>query len=122
MSDDIVSSELPGAVPADGVNPHLLAYDFFKHMTNLSLITLGGMVTLFGSIFSGASFRDDMLLPLAFVALSGGVAFLGQIEILQWAYRGGSPRRAASWYRWLTPTFFGVGVGAFLSTAQELLR
>ena len=114
--------DLAGEAPPSGINPHLLAYDFFKHMTNLSLITLGGMVTLFGSIFSGASFRDDMLLPMALTAGAGVAGFLGQIEILQWAYRGGSPRRAAGWLRYLAPLLFGMGIGAFLSTAQELLR
>jgi hypothetical protein len=121
MSDEI--EDFAGAASPSGVNPHLLAYDFFKHMTNLSLLTLGGMVTLFGSIFSGASFKEDMLLPVALIAASGAAAFLGQLEILQWAYRGGaSPKRAAIWYRWLTPAFFGTGIGAFLATAQDLLQ
>lgn len=119
MSGEI--EDFAGADAPPGVNPHLLAYDFFKHMTNLTLITLGGMITLFGSIFSNASFRDDMLLPVALIAASGVIAFVGQIEMVQWAYRGGEPRRVATWYRWLTPGLFGAGVGAFLSTAQELL-
>jgi hypothetical protein len=113
----------PAGEPSpSGINPHLLTYDFFKHLTNLSLITLGGMVTLFGSIFSGASFKDDMLLPMALTAGAGVAGFLGQIEILQWAHRGGKPRRSMTWLRFLAPMLFGMGIGAFLSTAQELLR
>ena len=120
MSQEI--EDFADAVSPSGINPHLLAYDFFKHMTNLSLITLGGMVTLFGSIFSGASFKEDMLLPMALTAAAGVAGFLGQIEVLQWAYRGGKLRRAAGWLRFLAPGLFGIGIGAFLSTAQELLR
>ena len=63
MNDEIITAEQPAAgVPA--VNPHLLAYDFFKHMTNLSIITLGGMVTLFGSVFADVHSKGEMLVPM----------------------------------------------------------
>jgi hypothetical protein len=103
------------------VNPHLLAYDFFKHMTNLSIITLGGMVTLFGSVFANVHSKGEMLLPMGLTALSGIAAFVGQMEIVEWGYRGGTPRHIATLARWLTPGFFGAGVGAFLAAVSDTL-
>ena len=118
MNDEIITPEAPAAGPP-AVNPHLLAYDFFKHMTNLSMITLGGMVTLFGSVFANTQSRGEMLLPMALTALAGIAAFAGQIEMVEWGYRGGKPRRIAATARWLTPGFYGAGVGAFLNTIIE---
>ena len=103
-------------------NPHLLAYDFFKHMTSLSILTLGGMLTLSGSVFENALEPRRMVISMASIAASGFIAFAAQTEMVDWAHRGaGRPKIVARWGRGLIALTYGVGVGAFLSTAHEAL-
>ncbi len=118
MSEEIVDRALAEARPDDRPNPHLLAYDFFKHMTTLTVLTLGGVLTLSSSIFEGQVAREPMLLSIGLIAASGLMAFGGQIELVDWAHRGTArPRAAARWGRGLVAMTFGAGVGAFLSVA-----
>lgn len=123
MSDEIVEEALQDSARTDGrPNPHLLAYDFFKHMTSLSVVTLGGVLTLSGSLFQNALDPRRMLLSIGLIAASGVIAFAGQIEMVDWAHRGaGRPRIVARWGRGLVALTFGAGVGAFLSIAHESL-
>ena len=118
MSDELLEEGHRGDWP----NPHLLAYDFFKHVTSLSIVTLGGILTLSGSIFENSLDTRRLLMAMTLVAASGVIAFAAQVEMVDWANRGtGKPRLLARWGRGLVALTYGAGVGAFLSTAQRAL-
>lgn len=98
-------------------NPHLLAYDFFKHMTSLSVLTLGGVLTLAGSIFADPEYHRGMFVSAMLTAGAGFTAYVGLIEMVESAQRGKPPRLIARLARGVVPALFGGAVGAFLSTA-----
>lgn len=104
-------------------NPHLLSYDFYKHMTSLSVLTLGGVLTLSGSVFAANREPKRLLLSMVMIAASGIIAFLGQVEVVDWANRGGgSQKLLVRRGRGLVALTYGVGVGSFLSTVQSMLN
>ena len=124
MSDEILDEAQEEATAKSGgpPNPHLLAYDFFKHMTSLSILTLGGILTLSGAVYENALEPRRLVISMALIAASGFIAFAAQIEMVDWAHRGaGRPRLMARWGRALIALAYGLGVGVFLSTAQEAL-
>ena len=124
VSDELLDEAQEEATARTGglPNPHLLAYDFFKHMTSLSILTLGGVLTLSGSVFESALEPRRMVISMALIAASGFIAFAAQIEMVDWVHRGvGRPRIMARWGRGLIALTYGLGVGVFLSTAQEAL-
>ena len=124
MSDEILDEAQEEATAKAGglPNPHLLAYDFFKHMTSLSILTLGGVLTLSGAVYEDALEPRRMVVSMALIAASGFIAFAAQIEMVDWAHRGsGRPRLMARWGRALIALTYGLGVGVFLSMAQEAL-
>jgi hypothetical protein len=97
-----------------------LLYDFFKHMSSLSLITLGGVLTI-----SQAGDQDlkksSLIVIIAFVATSGITAFMGLDEIVKARVAGtGIPTRVKL-LRKICPTAFALGVGAFLYAFVRVL-
>ena len=91
-----------------------LLYDYFKHMTSISLVALGGVLTI-----SQLPDADPKPFSLGFVtvllALSGGSGFAGMDEIVRSRVNGRDTARTVRLYRRLCPIAFGVGVGAFLA-------
>jgi len=125
MSDEIVEQAHSDSAlgPAARPNPHLLAYDFFKHMTSLSVLTLGGMLTLSGSIFAEMVSSRNLLVAMGLIAAAGVTAFTAQIEMVEWAHRDtAKPRWSARWGRGIVPMLYGGGVGAFLAMVEGALR
>jgi hypothetical protein len=125
MADEIAEEARREAerAPDNRPNPHLLAYDFFKHMTTLSVVTLGGVLTLSGSLFAGDIDRAQLLFSMGLIAAAGVIAFAGQIEMVDWTYRGTPrPRITARWGRGLVAATYGGGVGAFLSIIDSATR
>jgi len=117
VTDEIVQPELGAAKP----NPHLLAYDFFKHMSSLSVLTLGGMLTLSESVLAEIASDRSTYLAMALMALAGATAILAQNELVEWAHRDTPrPKFIARWGRLLTTGAFGAGVGAFLAGLDTL--
>ena len=92
-----------------------LSYDYFKNLTSLSIVTLGGVLTLSEKVFAEQIEVWQMMTASGLVAASGIVALQCQADIVQIS-RG---RKASSiWLRHghrLAPAFFGGGIGAFLA-------
>jgi hypothetical protein len=116
MSDDD-SKIRPGAAE----DPDILLYDYFKWLTTISLLTLGGVLSLSQS--ANVKLRTFeiamMLLPLciaAVCALSGANAIVKAKAL-------GKPGRLAP-VRFLSLTMFmlGIGTGAFLLGFWETLK
>lgn len=108
MDDDSAVAELP-ARDAD-----LLLYDYFKHISSLVLITLGGLLLVLKD-FSPKDLRPAFVLAtFIFVSGSGIVAFSGTQEIVRAKATGKAPR----WLnlsRIAAPNLLGVGLGIFLA-------
>ena len=96
----------------------MMLYDWFKHMTTLSLVTLGGML---GILQSGQSdVRPGMLgAMLIAVALAGILGFDGLNRLLVAELAGKPVPAALTWSRRVAMTSYGLGVGAFLSLIVE---
>ena len=99
----------------------LLAYDFFKSLTGLSVVTLGGILSLAGSVYSEHVEKEDLLLTAVFISAGGLLALWAQIELVAAARRGKQPRRIVEWCRILVPGLFGASVGTFLASLEGVL-
>lgn len=119
MTDDSLKTERAAASVSPTAASQALVYDFFKHFTSLSLLALGGMLTLMGSVFSEGN-RSGFVLSMALISISGAVALMGQTKMVDDAVRGKTSPRIIGWYRTIVPVFFGMGVGAFLAVLQDL--
>ena len=91
-----------------------LLYDFFKHMTSLSLVTLGGVLTI--SQIPDMDIRPFSLgLVVVTLSAAGVAGFAGMDEIVKARLDGKQAGRRLSLYRKFCPAAFGIGVGGFLS-------
>lgn len=74
-----------------------LEYDFLKHITSLSLLSLGGVVTFAGSIFEKVEDQRPLWLAALLFMLAGLLAFLGQLELLKRLRESGRQRPRPRW-------------------------
>ncbi|MBB3032672.1 hypothetical protein [Alteriqipengyuania lutimaris] len=113
---DPASDELqddPTRHPVDLPNDRL--FDFFKHLTTLSLITLGGVLSI-GSQTDIVIEPLPMAIVVAFLALGGAAAYSGMLEIVEAEGRQEHRPKRIAFYKSVSSTGFGLGIGAFLST------
>ena len=97
-----------------GIDSENLSYDFFKGLTSLSILTLGGVLGLSESVFADDINTLQMLIAGGLVAASGITALQCQADIVQVA-RG--RKQPTVWLRWghrIAPALLGGGIGAFL--------
>ena len=91
-----------------------ISYDYFKNLTSLSVLALGGVLGLSETVFADRLMSVQMLTAGGLVAAAGLVALQCQADIVQVA-RG---RKAPTiWLRFghrLAPVLLGAGLGAFL--------
>ena len=98
-----------------GADAENLSYDFFKNMTSLSILTLGGMLTLAEGLFAERIEFWQMLVCAGLIAGGGVVGLQCQADIVQMA-RG--RKVSTAWLRFghrLAPGLLGGGIGAFLA-------
>ena len=103
-----------------GREPERLLYDWFKHLTSLSLLTLGGVLSLSqaGEI---AIDRNQLTIGLLFVAAGGVLAFHGA-EVLVAAHVDGKPLpRRVGWMRRASAFALAIGLGMFLGLFLNML-
>ena len=118
MIDD--ESELSAAAPDPSSDGELLLYDFFKHLTSLVLLTLGGVL-----VVSQAADRSDvkpaLLIGVLVLISAGGVcSFAGASEIVKKRYTGASTHNI-DFYRKAAPILLSIGVGMFLGIFVDSL-
>lgn len=97
-----------------GIDAGNLSYDFFKGLTSLSILTLGGVLGLSEGVFADDINTLQMLTAGGLVAASGIIALQCQADIVQVA-RG--RKQPTVWLRWghrIAPALLGGGIGAFL--------
>ena len=105
-------------LPDRGRDGALLLYDWFKHMTTLSLITLGGLL---GILQGGeAQVRSGALgFIVSTIAFAGMLGFDGQNRLLVAELAGKPIPAMLSWHRRLAMMTYGIGVGGFLLLIVE---
>jgi hypothetical protein len=91
-----------------------LLYDWFKHLTSLSLLTLGGILSISQLVTQGGFKKHTIVALLVSVGLSGVIGFTGAESIVH-ARTSGSPLpRSVHLMRKIGSASLGLGVGAFL--------
>lgn len=115
MSDD----ETPGAAP-DPHAPALLLYDFLKYLTTLSILVLGGVLSL--NATSVKLPRTGLGLVIACVSVAATVSVMGADAIVQARLRGRAIGWRTRWTRNLALGLLGAGTGAFLSMWTQAIK
>lgn len=116
-SDDIIDSESP--IPEGSKSrATLLLYDWFKHMTTLSLITLGGLLSILQA--GEADVRRGFLeVIILLIAIGGIIGFDGQSRILKAELANEPLPGVLKWFRRVAVWSYAMGVGMFLSLFVE---
>lgn len=92
----------------------LLLYDYFKHLSSLVLITLGGLLLVLKD-FSQKDLKPGfVLITFLFVSAAGIVSFTGTQEIVR-AKCTGQPPRWLNYQRIAAPSLLAFGLGVFLT-------
>lgn len=102
------------AAAQTGLSDPGLAYDYYKSMVSLSVATLGGILTLGGTVFGARLAPWEMAAAALPVAIAGLLALQGKTDIVQ-LREGLKPMRNTSRLGLrLVPSFYGAGLGIFL--------
>jgi len=100
----------------------LLLYDYFKHLTSLSIIALGGVLAIAQSI-DPASLERWKILTIVILISGGGIgAFHGASEIVRIRALTLPVPRSVEWMRRIAPLSLAGGVGMFLSLFLDALK
>ncbi|ANY20402.1 hypothetical protein A6F68_01892 [Tsuneonella dongtanensis] len=96
----------------------LLLYDWFKHMTTLSLVTLGGVLGILQA--AEMNVRSGLLgAMISAIAVAGILGFDGQNRLLIAEIAGKPLPSYLTWHRRIAMAAYGTGTGAFLSLIVE---
>ena len=107
--------------PAQGDDGDLLLYDFFKHLTSLSLLTLGGVLAL-AKEANKTDVKPVMIIAvLVLISAAGICAFSGAGEIVRARHTKTLPLPNLKFYRMASPALLAVGVGMFLTLYADSL-
>lgn len=109
MRDDLDQAKV-SAAPELGDGATFL-YDYFKHLTSLSVLTLGGVLAISGRAEAS---RAAMIAVVALVGISALLAFSGTSEIVRQKTTGEVREKSLKLYRAGAPVALSLGVGAFL--------
>jgi hypothetical protein len=101
-----------------GINSAMLLYDWFKHITTLSLVTLGGLLSILQA--GDTNVRPGVLsVILILIALAGMIGFNGQGRILSSELNSQPLSKSLRWLRHLATWSYAIGVGIFLLLIVE---
>ena len=108
-------------VTANEHDGELLLYDFFKHLTSLSLLTLGGLL-----VIAQGTERDDikpflLVAAMVLISASGILAFSGSSEIARARYTRTPARGSLKFSRIAAPALLALGAGMLLSMFVDSL-
>lgn len=123
MSDDAPPSMTDAGSPTGandaasrvGLPEPALAYDYFKSMASVSVATLGGILTLSGTVFGARIAPTQMAIAALLVALSGALALQGMTDVVQLCQRIKPLRNSTRLAFRLVPASYGLGLGTFLA-------
>jgi hypothetical protein len=99
---------------ADGGNNDALLYDWFKHLTTMSLLTLGGILSLSESADDG-EIKTPILAGIVIVVATAGVlSFSGAAQLIKAKAEGEPLPKQVQMLQKSAPVILSAGVGAFL--------
>ncbi|PAX08180.1 hypothetical protein [Sphingomonas lenta] len=111
--------------PADQAGPahygEALLYDLAKFITTLSLLILGGLLTVREETQAGELKPTSVILVAVAVAIAGVLAFSAATSLADARARGREPQRWLPLQIRASGLFMGVGVGAFLAIWLDTL-
>lgn len=92
----------------------LLLYDFFKHLTSLSVLLLGGVLILAPDSNASDVAPEMVGAIIACIAIGGIMAFSGSNEIVRARFTATPTNRSLKLNRIGAPAALGLGIGMFL--------
>ena len=106
----MIEDDTPPGVDDQGL---ALLYDWFKHMTTLSLLTIGGVLSLVQGD-QGAGIKKPLLIVvLVFVGISGLLSFSGAAQVVGVRADGTPLPKHFKHVRGVAAMALSIGVGAF---------
>lgn len=115
---------LQGASDSDPPETRTLAsleYDYLKHLTTLSLIGVGGVVTFAGSIFADIPDKSGLAYAAVLFFFAAAFALWGQDKLLAALRRRRPPPRQIAFARYVAVAGIGLGAGMMLAYAYRAL-
>jgi len=97
-----------------------MIYDWFKHLTSLSLLALGGVLSL-SQLPDVDVKKGSLTMVVLLLAAAGIAAFSGADQLVKATADGKPMPRQVRWLRSLATLLLGFGLGAFLSLFMESL-
>ena len=114
------TAELP--VPAGEHDGELLLYDFFKHLTGLVLLTLGGLLIVIKDFDPKDVKPFFVTAAIVLISASGVLAYGGSSEIVRARYTRTPTRRSLQIARIVAPALLSFGLGLFLAMFIDSLN
>jgi hypothetical protein len=122
MSDDIDDDVGPATQLAPETDPEILLYDFSKYLLTLSMLILGGVLTISQSGDIANRPPPEVLLTILLPIAGSGFLSLSCLSTIVRSRVEGKPQRHAAKFNRGAMGLMGVGVGGFLlSWVIELL-
>ena len=110
----------------DGAVPFARAYDFFKHMTGIALVSIGGVFAFLGDAAGTRLDRRQVIITLVFIGLSGVTSLMMATTLAALEVKPVPHATMATRIRigQSAATFLlAVGLGVFVPTfAQAILK
>ena len=108
--------------PASGDHDRdMVLYDFFKYMTSLVLLTLGGLLIVMKDFDPKDVKPGAVLLDIVLISAAGVAAFSGCSEIARARYLGVPTKRSLQIMRVAAPYLLAAGIGMFLAMFVDSL-
>lgn len=107
---------------SDRSDGDLLLYDYFKHLTSLCVLALGGILLVVQDIDPENLQRFKVFAVFGLVSAAGVGAFHGASEIVRARSKHERPRKVVYRMRALAPMLLAGGVGVFLSLFIDALE
>ena len=97
-----------------GTDADAMLYDWFKHLTSLSLVTLGGVLSL-SQVADAENIKPATLaVVLVLVSVAGIMAFSAADQVVQSRVKGEPIPAQVKWMQRGIPAVLGMGLGAFV--------
>ena len=111
-----------GPPPAQGPDVDALLYDWFKHLTSMAILTLGGIITIVQ--FSNATDIKKPVLGtvLIVIALSGVLAFTGAEQIVRTRLKGQAVTARIHNLMRISSFLLAIGIGGVLQMFMKALK
>jgi quinol-cytochrome oxidoreductase complex cytochrome b subunit len=113
MIDEEEDPKLPQ--PAGEHDGELLLYDFFKHLTGLVLLTLGGLLIVIKDFDPKDVKPVFVVAAIVLIATAGVLSYSGSSEIVRARYTRTKTNRSLQISRIGAPVLLSIGFGLFLA-------